>query len=88
MMRLRNLTMSENPTLSNREASRKTVGEVVTVWIRSFRFVRGTSDYSVAIGASPTMENGELCALGFVRCSLMVRAKFDARGKLAARTKY
>jgi len=39
--------MSENPTSSNREASRRTVGEVVTFWIRSFRFVRGTTDYSL-----------------------------------------
>src|SRR5688500_7495366 len=33
MMRLRNFTMSENPTSSSREARRSTVGEVVTVWI-------------------------------------------------------
>ena len=50
IMRLRSLTMSENPTSSSREARRSTVGEVVTVWIVSFRFVRGTADYSVAIG--------------------------------------
>ena len=41
--------MSENPTSSSREARRSTVGEVVTVWIVSFRFVRGTADYIVVI---------------------------------------
>src|ERR1044072_920554 len=34
MTRLRSLTISEKPTCSSREARRKTVGEVVTVWIR------------------------------------------------------
>ncbi len=48
--------MSENPTSSSREARRRTVGEVVTVWIRSFRFVRGTADYIVVIVVSPTPE--------------------------------
>lgn len=52
--------MSENPTCSSRDARRRTVGEVVTVWIRSFRFVRGTADYIVAIMVSPTHSNIEL----------------------------
>jgi hypothetical protein len=36
-MRLRSLTISENPTRSSRVARRRTVGEVVTVWLVSFR---------------------------------------------------
>ena len=45
-MRLRIFTMSENPTPSSREASRKTVGDVVTVFEESSRVCRGKADYN------------------------------------------
>ena len=55
-MRLRSLTISENPTCSSREARRSTVGEVVTVWIRFLpTFVRGKADYSLPIGPIPNV---------------------------------
>jgi hypothetical protein len=39
--------MSEKPTCSSREARRRTVGEVVTVWIRFLPgVVRGKADYT------------------------------------------
>src|SRR6185503_5859456 len=45
MTRLRSFTISEKPTSSKREARRKTVGEVVTVWNRFLPALWGTADY-------------------------------------------
>jgi len=61
-MRLRSLTISENPTCSSREATRKTVGEVVTVYKTPPDCLNGNADYT---HCGLPIANRDLFRIGF-----------------------